>query len=75
MKDQSIIATTTETHPVTWRSRKSIKTLALYLTMVTVSTFTIYLLEHSSLFSALRTAMVAALAKTFAASWVVGIFE
>ncbi len=59
----------------TWRSRKSLRMIAMYLTMVTVSTFAIYMLEHASLFNAFRTALVAAIGKTFAANWVSGIFD
>lgn len=59
----------------TWRSRKPLKILAMYLTMVTVSTFAIYYLEHSSLINAFRTALVAAIGKTVAANWVSGVFD
>lgn len=58
-----------------WRSRKSVKVLAMYCSMVTVSTMAIFFLEHSTLVNAFRTALVAAIAKTFAANWVSGIFE
>ena len=58
-----------------WRNRKLLKTIAMYCTMVTVSTMAIYLLEHASLVSAFRTALVAAIGKTFAANWVAGIFD
>ena len=58
-----------------WRSRKSAKTVAMYCTMVLVSTAAIYFLEHASLFNAFRTALVAAIGKTFAATWVAGIFD
>lgn len=58
-----------------WRSRKYIKTLAMYFTMVCVSTIAIFLLEHSTFFNAFRTALVAAIGKTFAANWVSGIFD
>lgn len=61
--------------PLSWRSRKSVKTLAMYCSMVTVSTLAIYFLEHASFVNAFRTALVAAIAKTFAANWVSGIFE
>ena len=58
-----------------WRSRKLFKMIALYFTMVCVSTIAIYLLEHSSLLNAFRTALVAAVGKTVAANWVSGIFD
>ncbi|MFK7770454.1 MAG: hypothetical protein AB8B55_24805 [Mariniblastus sp.] len=58
-----------------WRARKSLKMLALYCTMVCVSTVAIFLLEHATLTNAFRTAIVAAIGKTLAASWVSGIFE
>ena len=58
-----------------WRSRKSAKTFAMYCSMVLVSTAAIYFLEHASLFNAFRTALVAAIGKTFAAVWVAGIFD
>ena len=51
------------------------KTITMYFVMVAVSTMIIFLLEHASLQSAFRTALVAAIAKTFAANWVSGIFE
>ncbi len=51
------------------------KTLAMYATMVTVSTFAIFFLEHVTLYNAVRTALVAAVAKTFAANWVTGLFQ
>ena len=51
------------------------KTVTMYLVMVAVSTLIIFWLEHASIESAFRTAMVAAIAKTFAANWVSGIFE
>ena len=60
---------------VTWRSRKPVKVAAMYLTMVMVSTLAIFFLEHSSLFNAFRTALVAAIGKTIAANWVSGIFD
>ena len=56
-----------------WLSLK--KTLAMYLTMVCVSTLAIYLLEHASILSAMRTAVVAAIGKTIAANWVVSLFQ
>ena len=37
--------------------------IAMYQTMVTVSTFAIYVLEHASLFNAFRTALVAAVGR------------
>lgn len=58
-----------------WRSRKLIKMLAMYVTMVVVSTTAIYLLEHASLVNSFRTALVAAIGKTLAANWVSGIFD
>ena len=58
-----------------WRSRKSVKMFAMYGVMVAVSTAAIFFLEHASLTNAFRTALVAAIAKTFAANWVSGIFE
>lgn len=67
-------STQVKTSP-SWKSRKSIKTIAMYLTMVCVSTIAIYWLEHASMFNAFRTALVAAVGKTFAANWVSGIFE
>lgn len=65
---------------VTSRERKSKasrlkKTAALYLTMVAVSTCAIFLLEHATILNSFRTALVAAVGKTFAASWVTSIFE
>ena len=51
------------------------KSLAMYATMVVVSTGAIFLLEHASLLSAFRTALVAAVGKTLAANWVSGIFD
>ncbi|MEM9942359.1 MAG: hypothetical protein AAF939_12410 [Planctomycetota bacterium] len=60
---------------VSWRSRPIYKMLAMYLTMVVVSTTAIYLLEHSTLVNAFRTALVAAIGKTLAANWVSGIFD
>lgn len=56
--------------------RKSAKRmLALYVTMVAVSTCAIYFLEHASLVNAFRTALVAAVGKTIAASWVSSLFD
>ena len=51
------------------------KTLAMYCTMVVVSTVAIFLLEHATVLSAFRTALVAAIGKTIAASWVTTLFE
>jgi hypothetical protein len=68
-------ATSTARATTGWRSCKLVKTLAMYLTMVVVSTTAIYLLEHASLFCAFRTALVAAVGKTFAANWVSGLFN
>ena len=51
------------------------KTIAMYFAMVAVSTGAIFLLEHASIFGAFRTALVAAIGKTFAANWVSGFFE
>ena len=58
----------------TWRSGKTAKTVAMYCTMVLVSTLAIYWLEHAALYNAFRTALVAAVGKTIAANWVSGIF-
>lgn len=43
--------------------------------MVVVSTLAIYLLEHATVASAFRTALVAAIGKTFAAGWVMTLFD
>ncbi len=51
------------------------KFLVMYLVMVAVSTSAIWLLEHASIFSAFRTATVAAVGKTFAATWVSALFD
>lgn len=51
------------------------KMLAMYATMVTVSTVAIFLLEHVTFSNAIRTALVAAVAKTFAANWVSALFQ
>jgi len=51
------------------------KALAIYGTMVVVSTLTIAFLEHTSIASAFRTALVAALGKTIAVSFVGSYFE
>lgn len=67
--------TTSTTAAGRWRSRKLAKTLAMYVSMVAVSTFAIYLLEHATLVNAFRTALVAAVGKTIAANWVSGIFD
>lgn len=58
-----------------WKSNRVAKTAAMYCAMVAVSTVTIYWLEHSALISAFRTAMVAAVGKTIAATWVSGLFD
>ena len=57
------------------RRSKLTKTAAMYATMVVVSTCAIFLLEHATLYSAFRTALVAAIGKTLAANWVSTIFE
>jgi len=57
------------------RSQRLKKTVALYATMVFVSTWAIFFLEHASIVGALRTALVAAVGKTFAATWVTSFFE
>ena len=57
------------------RKRKMKKTLAMYITMVAVSTSAIFFLEHVTLVNAFRTALVAAIGKTFAANWVSSVFE
>ena len=51
------------------------KTLVMYAVMVTVSTSAIFVLEHATLSSAFRTALVAAVGKTFAANWVSSFFD
>lgn len=58
-----------------WKSNKKLKMVAMYFAMVAVSTCAIYLLEHATLLNAFRTALVAAVGKTFAATWVSGIFD
>ena len=58
-----------------WRSNRFVKAAALYLSMVIVSTTTIFWLEHATLLHALRTALIAAVGKSVAASWVVQIFD
>ena len=58
-----------------WKSHNWVKPIAMYLTMVCVSTIAIYRLEHASVFHAVRTALVAAIGKTFAANWGSGIFD
>lgn len=75
MSQIQAISTEVETCVTPWRSRKSVKMIALYFTMVCVSTIAIYFLEHASLFNAFRTALVAAVGKTIAANWVSGIFD
>jgi len=57
------------------KRKKLKKTLAMYATMVAVSTCAIFLLEHATLAGAFRTALVAAVGKTFAANWVCSAFE
>lgn len=56
-----------------WASAK--KTVAIYLTMVVVSTLTIALLEHVPWACALRTAVVAAFGKTLAVCFVGSFFD
>ncbi len=56
-------------------TRRIKKTVALYATMVVVSTCAIFLLEHATILNAFRTALVAAVGKTVAASWVTGYFD
>lgn len=51
------------------------KTIAIYLTMVAVSTLTIALLEHVEWANAFRTAIVAALGKTLAVCVVGSFFD
>ena len=46
------------------------KTVVMYCTMVAVSTIAICWLEHASCLNAFRTALVAAVGKTIAATWV-----
>lgn len=58
-----------------WRSSRRVRLMALYLTMVAVSTCAIYFLEHVTLVNAFRTALVAAIGKTLAAHWVTGFFD
>ena len=57
-----------------WNSRVK-RTAAVYATMVFVSTCTIYFLEHASVLSAFRTALVAAVGKTVAVNWVTSLFD
>lgn len=57
------------------KSKRFKKMVALYITMVAVSTIAIYFLEHASIMNAFRTALVAAIAKTVAASWVTSFFD
>ena len=58
-----------------WRSNRWIKGLALYATMVCVSTCAIFFLEHATMVHAIRTALVAAVGKSVAASWIVQLFD
>lgn len=58
-----------------WRSNGLLKLIAMYLAMVVVSTLAIHFLEHVTIANAFRTALVAAIGKTVAASWVSGIFD
>ena len=51
------------------------KVVTLYATMVVVSTLAIYFLEHATVVNAVRTALVAAIGKTFAANWVSSLFN
>ena len=51
------------------------KTVALYAAMVLVSTCAIYFLEHATILNAFRTALVAAVGKTVAATWVSSWFD
>ena len=51
------------------------KTMVMYVTMVAVSTIAIFMLEHATILSAFRTAIVAAIGKTVAANWVSSIFQ
>lgn len=55
--------------------RRLAKIVAMYATMVVVSTLAIYFLEHASVLSAFRTALVAAIGKTVAATWVSHLFS
>ena len=57
------------------RKKRITKLAAMYLTMVIVSSLAIYFLEHASIFSAVRTALVAAIGKTVAATWVSSLFN
>lgn len=82
MNDNAIGVANTSEHAVasslpvvTARYRRLKKTLAMYCTMVAVSTCAIFFLEHASLLGAFRTALVAAIGKTFAANWVSGLFD
>ena len=56
------------------KTRNWTKLFVMYIVMVAVSTLAIFLLEHSSLLNAFRTALVAAIGKTFAANWVSTFF-
>ncbi len=73
---QNLAGTGTE-HAVRscFRKKRFKKTLAMYVTMVAVSTCAIFFLEHATLAGAFRTALVAAIGKTFAANWVSSVFD
>jgi hypothetical protein len=58
-----------------WRSNRVFRAVALYSAMVVVSTIAIFFLEHATLVNAIRTALVAAIGKSVAASWVVQMFD
>lgn len=75
MKQHAMLDSQVEHGKTSWRSKRLVKVFAMYCSMVTVSTLAIYFLEHASMFNAFRTALVAAIAKTFAANWVSGIFD
>jgi hypothetical protein len=72
---QTSVVTKDAAGKTSWRSRKSLKIIAMYCTMVCVSTIAIHFLEHASLFNSFRTALVAAIGKTVAANFVCGIFD
>ena len=55
-------------------SRRWQRMIAMYVTMVIVSTLAIHFLEHASWIGAFRTAVVAAIGKTVAANWVSDFF-
>lgn len=59
----------------TSKPRRMLKFVSLYATMVAVSTCAIFILEHATVYNAFRTALVAAVGKTFAANWVSSFFE